>query len=83
MNYICELLAEIDRLRAVCEGHDVDPDWAPEPELYGPPKALDAISALTLKACTSRFVADINRDNAFMRWLNGPDGVEQGEDDCA
>lgn len=66
MNRIEQLEAEIARLRAVCEEHDIDPDWVDEPykPIFGPPTALQArFDALMVNS--TRYLADKLAEELF------------------
>lgn len=90
-----EMEAEIIRLRAVCEAHDVDPDWVPpepEPEQFGPPTEFEW-RMHRLMVSSTRHMADLLvrtiTDRTFLegdQWPNVgelrikvPDSLNPGE----
>jgi hypothetical protein len=75
-----EMEAEIIRLRAVCEAHDVDPDWQPpepEPEQFGPPTAWEWRMSRNFEAST-RNMAELMMD-LIPRLYDGPLWPDTGE----
>lgn len=67
------LRAENARLRELLAEHGIESGLPeePEPEHYGPPTLLEHITTEAFKRSAEKFMRDITRWEADMRWLMG------------